>query len=334
MSKVKTITTTIEDEVVFMTDPTVEFVSLVKYGANRTPFKVLKEEKEESGMKKVVQSILVKNSLPKVETAKALEGMSRKEAKKYNTYTSYPQLPADRCEENLSVVKHEDIDGVYVVLGTLKEGESEQGTLVVEAKEAIDYATLDNLYTELYAMADVVGGAMRQETAGVDFRKSTILTAIDNFRSFAEVVLNNLSGEKADAFINPENHPTLVYPLVQEEKKEKEEKTEPKEPEDKEPETDKEETDDNASTENTPFSMDDLVQNLSGAFNTALSNFGDKLIETLGKVEKQVKDQTDEMKKEIDDLKTATISSKTEKEEEVDTPKEEKLFQGVLFRSN
>lgn len=331
--KVKTLTTTIEDEVVFMTDPTVEFVSLVKYGANRTPFKVLKEEKEENGMKKVVQSILVSNNLTDEETAKALEGMSKKEAKEYSTYTSYPQLPLSRCEDDLSVVKHEDIEGVYVVLGTLKEGESEQGTLVVNSeKEAVDYATLDNLYTELYAMADVVGGAMRQENAGVDFRKSTILTAIDNFRSFAEVVLNNLLGEKADSFINPENYPTLVYPLVQEKKEEKEDKTDDKET--TTPEEDKKEEPTETPAESTPFSMEDLVSNLSGAFNTALTNFGDKLIETLGKVEKQVKDQSDEMKKEIDDLKSATISSKTEKEEETDTPKEEKIFKGVLFRSN
>jgi len=35
-----------EADVTFLTDADVQFVSLVRHGANRSPFKVIKEEKE------------------------------------------------------------------------------------------------------------------------------------------------------------------------------------------------------------------------------------------------------------------------------------------------
>ena len=121
MAKVKEITTTIEDEVVFMVDPNVEFVSLVKYGANRAPFKVLKQEKEtkeESDMNKVVQSVLVRNDLSDEQIAKALEGIDRRDKKEFSTFTAYPQVPIAKVnEESLIVHKHEEVEGIFFVLG-------------------------------------------------------------------------------------------------------------------------------------------------------------------------------------------------------------------------
>jgi hypothetical protein len=337
-AKVKAITTTIEDTVVFMTQPDVQFVSLVKHGANRTPFKVLKHEKEDSTMKKVVQSILVKNDLPKEQIEKALEGMSKKSATSFKTFTSYPQLSLDRCADgSFMTTKHSDIEGVYVILADLKEGESEKGTLQMDAKEAIDYATLDNLYTELYAMADVVSGAMRQESAGVEFRKTTILTAIENFRNFAEVTLSSMDSEKADTFIDPKNHPNLLFPFIKTEKADAkdddlsdEEKAKAKADEEA-----KAKADADASTptpEDTDTKTDPLVVTALTNLATSLTNFGEQITSSLKDVKEEIKTSNETLKAEISEIANTTVASKTETEEDnVDTKKKEGVFGGVLF---
>lgn len=210
-SVTKEVTATIEQEVVFMVDPTVDFVSLVKHGANRAPFKILKS-KGGSKMNKVLQAILIRHGMPDDEVQKALEGMETKNVEKFDSYDSYIQVPMDQFKpESMAVVKADD--GVYSIFGELSEG-SEKGKVVMDAKQAVDYATMDSLYSELYAMADIVSGAMRQENAETSFRADTILKAIDNFRAYAEVVLQNISEQKA---VKLEDHPHLAYPLVKQE---------------------------------------------------------------------------------------------------------------------
>jgi hypothetical protein len=346
MSKVKTITTTIEDEVVFMTDPEVQFVSLVKHGANRTPFKVFKTAtKEETGMKKVVQSLLVRNDLPEDQMAKALEGMSKKESNDTGTITSYTQLPLTRCDEDtLMVEKNDEIDGVFFVTATLKEGESDSGTLEVESeKEAVDYATLDNLYTELYAMADIVSGAMRQENAGVEFRKDTIISAIDNFRTFAEVVLNNLGvGEKADFAVKAEDHPTLL-PFIKTEEAEAEEAAaaDAAADEDGAEKSDEEvgaETDDEKSETPSEGDEDDSAAKTAAlvfdSVNEVIGKMAEKMEKTYGTITKSIKevgDATEAIKKEVDELKLTTVSSKSTTDEDITEKKAGSPFKGVLF---
>lgn len=352
--KVKTITTTIEDEVVFMTDPDIQFVSLVKHGANRTPFKVLKHEnsKEETGMEKVVQAILVRNDLPEDQIAKALEGMSKKDATNTGSITSYEQCPLSRCnEETLIVVKHDEIDGVFNVLADLAEDQDDKGTLIVEVgKEAVDYATLDNLYTELYAMADIVSGAMRQENAGVEFRKSTIISAIDNFRTFAEVVLNNLgTAEKADLAVKAEDHPTLLYPFIKKEgegsaKDETGEgettgdpNTSTEEGETGEGKTAEESTTGAASTGEETTGKSEGAEVVVNAINSAFAKMATGLEEVFGKlnanIEKSMEAVSKSVGEKVNEIKLTTTSSKSETDEQnTTTGKSENPFKGVLFR--
>lgn len=343
MAKVKSITTTIEDEVVFMVDPKVEFVSLVKYGANRTPFKVLKEvkTKEESNMNKVVQSVLVRNDLSDEDIAKALEGIDKRSKQKFTSFTAYPQVSVEKINpETAVVVKHEDVDGIFFVLGDLAEGASEGGTLMVDAKEAVDYATLDNLYTELYAMADVVGGAMRQENADAEFRKSTILKAIDNFRTFAEVVLESLSKEKLEKGVDPADHPTLVVELFKEEKEDK--KEDETDDDDKKNDTDDSTADDDKKNEDDKESTtsEDLFDKFTDKFNASLDTFGDKIVAAIGEVGKEVKKSNKATKESIEkiaegveEVKNTTLSIKSEAEEELEDGDEkgENVFKGILF---
>lgn len=314
--KVKAITTIIEDDVTFMTDPDVQFVSLVKHGANRTPFKVLKTEKEDTQMKKVVQSILVRNDISKDQKEKALEGLSKKSATEFKTFTSYPQLSLDRCEdESFSLVKHEDIDGVFVLLADLKEGDNHHGTLEVDAKEAVDYATMDMLYTELYSMADIVSGTMRQENAGLEFRKSTILTAIENFKTFAEVVLSSMDASKADCTVNPDNHPTFAFPLI---------KTEKADVKDEETEEKKEETPDTKENEG-------MIAQALANLSTSIASMTEQLTSSLKSIKEEQVKQSEALKSEVKDLKKVTTTAKSETDEEdVETNKGD-IWAGTLF---
>jgi len=347
MSKIKEITTTVTDEVVFMVDPTVEFVSLVKYGANRAPFKVIKnEKKEESNMNKVVQSVLVRNDLSDEDITKALEGIDKRDEKHFSTFTAYPQVSVHKCkEDSLIVQKHDEVDGVYFVLGDLAEGTGESGTLQIDVKEAVDYATMDNLYSELYAMADVVGGAMRQENADADFRKTTILTTIDNFRAFAEVVLENLSAEKLAKAVDPKDHPDLVVdilhaianaPIVDLTGEENEDdKADAKA-------KDEEESGEASETGANQLDFNEVVTQ----FNESLNNFGSKLIESITASTKEIQTSNTEalkvmesVAKSVEKINNTTLSVKAEKDEEEvnDTGriahKESGVFKGSFFRS-
>lgn len=355
MGKIKEITTTIEDEVVFMVDPQVEFVSLVKYGANRAPFKVLKQEKEtkeESDMNKVVQSVLVRNDLSEEDMTKALEGIDRRDEKKFSTFTAYPQVSVHKCkEDSLIVQKHEDVDGIFFVLGDLAEGTGESGTLQVDVKEAVDYATMDNLYSELYAMADVVGGAMRQENADADFRKTTILTTIDNFRAFAEVVLENLAEKMLAKGVDPKDHPDLVVDIlhatVEAEVDADEETDDEKKAREEAEAKAKEEADATAEEDKDKELLD--FNAVVTSFNESLNNFGNQLIESITASTKEVQEESkktveamekvvDKVATRIDEVENTAKAMKTETDEENEDTgstmsQSDKLFKGTFFRS-
>ena len=347
MSKITEITTTVEDEVIFMVDPTVEFVSLVKYGANRAPFKVIKNEKEESKMNKVVQSVLVRNDLSDEDITKAMEGMDKRDEKHFSTYTAYPQVSVHKCkEESLIVQKHESVDGVYLVLGDLAEGTGDSGTLQIDVKEAVDYATMDNLYSELYAMADVVGGAMRQENADADFRKTTILTTIDNFRAFAEVVLETLAEKAIAAGVDVANHPKLVVDILNApEKKDEESDEEKKSREDAEAKA-KADADAAAAGDDSTSNVLDFNAVVT-QFNESLNNFGTQLIESISASTKELQSSNTEtvkvmesVVKSVENIKNTTVAIKSEKEEDEEVNdtgrmphKESQVFKGSFFRS-
>lgn len=351
MAKVKEVTTTVEDEVTYMVDPQVEFVSLVKYGANRAPFKVLKSEKtkEESNMNKVVQSVLVRNDLSDENIAKALEGIDKREEKKYSTFTAFQQVSVHKCkEDSLIVQKHEEVDGIFFVLGDLADDTGESGTLQVDIKEAVDYATMDNLYSELYAMADVVGGAMRQENADADFRKTTILTTIDNFRAFAEVVLENLSEKMLAKGVNPEDHPDLVVDILhavanapvvdltgEGEGESEEEAAKAEEESKKAAEAD---AADGEGDSDAP-KFDEFISQ----FTESLNNFGDKLVESITASTKEVQESNKKtvevmgkVVEKVEEIQNTPIAVKTEKEENDDGDKKsqsDRLFSGTFFRT-
>lgn len=193
----KIITTIIEDEVVFLTNVDAEFVSFVTHGANRTPFKILKSESEGGNtMDKVVQSVLIPKGLSDEQVTKCLEGFRTDEAKKFDSYTTYEQVSLEDIEaDSMEAVWLDEDTKVMGVIGALKKDVKKDDDVPTVEKEALDYATMDALYDELYAMADIVSGSMRQSNIKPGVRKNTILTAIENFKSYAEMLLKSLKEE-------------------------------------------------------------------------------------------------------------------------------------------
>ncbi len=201
----KIITTIIEDVVVFMTNPEVKFVSLVKHAANRMPFKILKHDKGGNTMKGTVQAVFLKKGLPEerlVELRKEFVLDTKADSDDEAQYDVYIQQPKeDFKEESLTVLKPKDEDDIYYIVGTLKKDEKDPVT-----KEGTE-VTLSDLYSALYAMADTVSGVLRQENGTASFKRKTVLQSIDNFRSFAEAVLKTI---KDNQFTKAEDHPNLV----------------------------------------------------------------------------------------------------------------------------
>ena len=219
----KVVSTIIEDEVVYLSDADIEFVSLVKYGANRTPFKILKsQDKGGNIMSKVITAVLVPKSLDEEAVKAQLEGYRVDEMKEYDTYKSYIQVTEDAIDlDSSDVIMLDKESGVLGIVASLKGDEQEPEVkieLKTVEKEAVDYATMDNLYMELYAMADIVAGSMRQSEADKAARSKTILTAIDNFKAFAEMILTSLK-ENVEA-VKAEDHPTLLDFIKRGEKEE------------------------------------------------------------------------------------------------------------------
>jgi rubrerythrin/uncharacterized protein YoxC len=225
----KVVSTIIEDEVTFLTNVDVEYVSLVRHGANRTPFKILKSDKGGSTMEKVVIAVLIPKSISDEDAKAHLEGYRTDEVKEYDTYKSYIQVDQESIDlESAEIIQLNDearVLGVVAFLAKSEEKDPENAgkdpnkdpdaakadekiePKVIE-KEALDYATLDDVYMELYAMADIVGGALRQSTMNSSDRKKIVSTAISNFATFADMVLSNTKAEKV---VKVEDHPALLH---------------------------------------------------------------------------------------------------------------------------
>jgi hypothetical protein len=294
------------------------------------------------------------------DIAKALEGIDKRSEKKFSSFTAYPQVDMAKVDsDSIVVTKHEEVDGIYFVLGDLAKGMTEGGTLMIDSKEAVDYATMDQLYTELYAMADVVGGAMRQENADAEFRKTTILTTIDNFKAFAEVVLESLTEAKLEQGIKVEDHPELVVDILHaptttektdEEKaaaaKAAEAEVAAKAEEDRRAAlTDEErEAEDAAAKKKKEEKEKDKTSDIDfnafvDKFNETMNSFGEKLVASITEMGKESKKSSDAVVKslekvteEVGEVKNTTLAMKAENDEDLDEDVDiSNVFKGVLF---
>ena len=204
-----------EKEVGFLFDVNPEFVSLVRHGANQQPFRIVKNEEGGSNVK-IIQSILVPagTDIQKLVGMEGLEYLA--EAKldsvhKTDEYERYDQIKSEKVSD-IQVLK---VGEGWLLVGTINENEKSDDALVVSEEQYEKLAQLptpealaDDPYfleygqtfmssidRELYAMAEVISGALKQANAKGTNRKKTIFAAIDSFKSYMAIAVDALGNE-------------------------------------------------------------------------------------------------------------------------------------------
>jgi len=209
-----------ETTVDFLKEPEVTFVSLVRHGANNTPFRVVKGNKGEK-MNKVVQAIRIeKDSKADLETLVGKD-FRKDTIKEDGNYLIYEQVDKSACAlDTKSIVAIDPENHVYAITYDLLADKKEKDeknlndppkTIVL--KEDIKEVDTWTVWEEMYAMMDLISGSMSQsnmkesDMEESDMKK-TVLLAIDNFRSFCETIFSEAKsngtppvGERAAKFI-------------------------------------------------------------------------------------------------------------------------------------
>ena len=193
MAKVKSIIR--ENDVTFMTQPEIDFVSLVGHAANQQPFKIMKGQvKGEENMNKVIYSILVPKNIGEEKLTELGESYSFEEKDEqslegFDVYKQVADEDVDLENKDLAVVDKDA--GIYGIVAEKKE-ESKVETV---DKESMEWATIDTVLDAMFSMEDIVLGVLRQPEAEIGQRKEMITNAISNFTSHVSAVLSQTKSE-------------------------------------------------------------------------------------------------------------------------------------------
>ncbi len=223
MAKVKSFL--IEDDIMLMKDADIEFVSLVNYAANQQPFKIVKGQVKGDNMNKVIYSLLVPKSVGDEKLAELSKEYSfdNKDEESLEDHTIYKQVKDEDIDletKALAVVDKEA--GIYCIVA-----EKAEKSEVEPIEKEMDYATMDGVGDAAMAMLDIIFGTLRQPEGTTAQRRNAILSAVDNFRKYTEVVLSNSkSTDVMDIKSVKVEGENLKELFIVEEKAEKEEKPE------------------------------------------------------------------------------------------------------------
>lgn len=219
MSGVKLLTEEVEQEVTFLESVDPKFVSLVKHGANRMPFRVIKSEKGgEQVDNLVIQSLLVPKGVEigdvvAQEGCEFLNDLDTSKKKEFEEFVKYEQLPeSDFVDESFKMSK---IGESFAIVGELKDKEKTEGVISISKADSEKLgnipaspmdATLDVVQAavlpsfrdlferELNSMLDVVYGSLKQTSVEPAQRSETIIGAVDGFKRFLTVGLAAIGG--------------------------------------------------------------------------------------------------------------------------------------------
>jgi len=192
-----------ETTVTFLKNPEVSFVSLVRHGANNTPFRVIKSNKGEP-MNKIVQAIRVlKDSKADLETLVGKD-FRKDTIVEDGNYLIYEQVDKSVCNpDTKAIVVLDPANHVYAVTyELLVEGGQAANTVAKSSDNPLPNSVVlhENLkevdywdvFNEMYAMSDLISGSMGQSTRTSEDRKAIVLSAIDNFKAFCEAVFEDV----------------------------------------------------------------------------------------------------------------------------------------------
>ena len=211
----------VEMEVTFLTDPTARYVSLVKRGANQTPFRVVKTCKEEGTMR-VLQSIIARKGTDAEVIKKALgedvaDIVQLNSPQETGSFTSYEQHPRDVFKaDSFEVV---DLAGDKSVLGIQGELiEKSEGIVaklikpaqkpvisVAEGAEVLSQEVVkadlgSEMWSELNAIEQAVRGIISQKEGSSRDKLTMVRTVLDNFMASLELAV---TVAKCDSFDLP-----------------------------------------------------------------------------------------------------------------------------------
>jgi hypothetical protein len=329
--KKEVITVQQETTVDFLKNPEVSFVSLVRHGANNTPFRVIKSNKGGGTMNKVVQAIRVlKDS--KVDLKSLVGEDFRKDTVKVDgNYLIYEQVDKSVCDpDTKSVVVIDPANHVYAITYELLADQSSKdlGTVqkTVVIKEDVKELDYWDVWSELYSMMDFISGTIGQSNRTTNDQKDLILSAVDNFRAFCETVFSEVKSITPMSMEKKAEGTAKIMEILQKQIVEKTNK------------------------ENTMFeleSKDELVQMITGAVDSAMTK---KAAEDAKSTEVTAKAEADAAalevrEKEMEELKTSvkglsesfdkisgTIVSKTAKVDVEGNPiiEKESVYSGMF----
>lgn len=202
-----------ETNVDFLKEPEVTFVSLVRHGANNTPFRVVKGNKG-GDMNKVVQAIRVlKDREVDLESLVGKE-FRRDTVVEDGNYVIYEQVAKSACDLGTKAVVALDTEKhVYAITYNLLADKKSNAVVVqppstVVLKENVKELDSWDVWQEMYAMMDLISGSMSQSNMKDTDMEKVVLLAIDNFRSFCETIFSETKskgappiGERAVKFI-------------------------------------------------------------------------------------------------------------------------------------
>ena len=315
MARVKSIIR--EDDVTFMSNLDVEFVSLVGHAANQQPFKIMKGQvKGDENMNKVIHSILVPKDIgedkqKELEDSYSFEEKDEESLEGFNVYKQVADDEVDLESKNLAVVDKDA--GIYGIVAEKKE-ESKAETV---DKESMDWATIDGIVDAMFSMEDIVLGVLRQPEAETGQRKDMISNAIGNFTKHVEAVLSQAKSEDVIDFEGIELKGENVKELRTQKQPEETQEVDIEEKLEALKETvfakidEKAEEKSQAKIDEFKTEFENMKQELNDNLNAELEKLASK--EVLDAEVKAVKD-------EVETIKNTPKSRKSEIDEHVDSP--------------
>ncbi len=321
--------------VVYLTEPEAHFVSLVKRGANRTPFHIAKCEKETRPMRIIHRIITKKGIAPEAvkksvgEEASALLKLDSPEES--GSFVVYEQHKADAFKaDTMEVVSLAEDNSIICLCGELakkSEGfiskildkkEDLQGIEVPEScksaePEDVKLAFSCSLFSELDAMGSAIQGILCQSSSESTDKAALIRTICDNFLKSLGTAIQ---ATQSDVFKAPE---------PKEEPKEtlKEEKSakEAKEPEEE--------------GENMNLNLEDKVDETKKSEEESAEGYSKESFDAMKSAFNDVCKQLESMKSELETLKklpATPVQSHADnpQAQKSEAKKSENVFTGVF----
>ena len=332
-----------ENEVTWLMNPDVEFVSLVGRAANQTGFKILKSQEGVSNMpNKAIYKVLVpkKTSTKKLNEFAEEHGFSvdkeMKATSELEGFNTFKQMEDEKLdfEQEQNVIALDKENGIYGIVATLQEEDEEAG---LDEEKAVDWETADKVFDALMGMTDMVAGALRQPGASDASQRQSVMTAVDNFRKYAEAVLaNNKSEEAVDLSEFDVNKYENIKDLFASEGPASEEDTSEEDPEKEEKSL--EET--KKALDELANSIDEKIQAKHQEMEDRFENMKNEINENLTKEmdekasKEDVEQKFEEMDERVKSLENTPKTRKSESPEDTDKDKETKKEQPKTIKSS